>query len=30
MVSDGEHPLMTYTGKTAYTDGLKYIENPPY
>jgi len=30
MVSDGEHPLMTYIGKTAYTDGLRYIENPPY
>ena len=30
MVSDGEHPLVTFTGKTAYTDGLKYIENPPY
>jgi len=30
MVSDGEKPLMTFKGKTAYTDGLKYIENPPY
>jgi hypothetical protein len=30
MVSDGEHPLVTFTGKSAYTDGLKYIENPPY
>jgi hypothetical protein len=30
MVSDGEHPLMTFKGKTAYADGLKYIENPPY
>jgi hypothetical protein len=30
MVSDGEHPLVTYKGKTAYADGLKYIENPPY
>jgi hypothetical protein len=29
-VSDGEQPLMTFTGKNAYTDGLKYIENPPY
>lgn len=28
-VSDGEHPLVTYTGKTAYTEGLKFIENPP-
>lgn len=30
MVSDGEKPLMTYKGNTAYTDGLKFIENPPY
>ena len=30
MVSDGEKPLMTFKGKTAFTDGLKYIENPPY
>ena len=30
MVSGGEHPLVTYKGKTAYADGLKYIENPPY
>jgi len=30
MVSDGEHSLVTYKGKTAYADGLKYIENPPY
>jgi hypothetical protein len=29
-VSDGQHPLATFTGKTAYSDGLKYIENPPY
>jgi len=30
MVSDGEHPLVTYKGKTAYAEGLKFIENPPY
>jgi len=30
MVSDGEHPLMTFKGQNAYADGLKYIENPPY
>ena len=30
VVSDGEHPLVTYEGKSAYADGLKYIENPPY
>ena len=29
-VSDGEHPLVTYKGKTAYAKGMKYIENPPY
>ena len=29
-VSDGERPLVTYKGKTAYTEGMKYIENPPY
>ena len=29
-VSDGEHPLMTFKGKTAFTEGMKYIENPPY
>jgi hypothetical protein len=30
MVSDGERPLMTFKGKTAFADGMKYIENPPY
>jgi hypothetical protein len=30
IVSDGEHPLATYKGKTAYTEGLKFMENPPY
>jgi hypothetical protein len=30
IVSDGEHSLITYKGKTAYAEGLKYIENPPY
>ena len=29
-VSDGEKPLATFKGKSAYHDGLKYIENPPY
>ena len=29
-VSDGERPLATYRGKTAYAEGLKFIENPPY
>jgi hypothetical protein len=30
IVSDGERPLATYKGKTAYAEGLKFIENPPY
>ena len=30
IVSDGKHPLVTFEGKTAYAEGLKYIENPPY
>jgi hypothetical protein len=30
IVSDGEHPLVSFKGKTAYANGLKYIENPPY
>ena len=30
LVSDGETVLQTFKGKTAYTQGLKYIENPPY
>jgi hypothetical protein len=30
IVSDGENALCTFKGKTAYADGLKYIENPPY
>lgn len=30
VVSDGETPLMTFRGKTAYAEGLKYMENPPY
>ena len=29
-VSDGKLPLVTYKGKTAYAEGLKFIENPPY
>jgi len=29
-VSDGEKALVTFRGKNAYSDGLKYIENPPY
>jgi hypothetical protein len=30
IVSDGENALFTFKGKNAYTDGLKYLENPPY
>jgi hypothetical protein len=30
IVSDGENALVTFKGKTAYANGLKYIENPPY
>jgi hypothetical protein len=30
LVSDGEIVLHTFRGKTAYVQGLKYIENPPY
>jgi len=30
IISDGEHPLVTYKGKTAYAEGLKFMENPPY
>jgi hypothetical protein len=30
IVSDGETVLMTFKGKKAYAEGLKYIENPPY
>ena len=29
IVSDGER-IFTFKGKTAYNEGLKYIENPPY
>jgi hypothetical protein len=30
VVSDGERPLATYKGKTAYSEGMKMMENPPY
>jgi len=30
VVSDGETLLRTFRGKTAYAEGLKYMENPPY
>ncbi len=30
IISDGEQPLATFRGTNAYTEGLKYMENPPY
>jgi len=30
IVSDGERTLFTFKGRTAYNEGMKYIENPPY
>jgi hypothetical protein len=30
IVSDGEKEIISFKGKTAFTNGLKYIENPPY
>lgn len=30
IVSDGKNAIITLKGKSAYADGLKYIENPPY
>jgi hypothetical protein len=30
IISDGETPIRTFKGKTAYAEGLKYMENPPY
>jgi hypothetical protein len=30
IVSDGETTLKTFKGKTAYAQGMRYIENPPY
>lgn len=30
IVSDGEKAITTFKGKTAFADGLKFIENPPY
>ncbi len=30
IVSDGEKAIFTSKGKTAFAEGLKYIENPPY
>jgi len=30
LVAEGDSVLQTFKGKTAYAEGLKYIENPPY
>jgi hypothetical protein len=30
IVSDGEKRIASYTGRTAYADGMKYLENPEY
>jgi hypothetical protein len=30
LVSDGDAVLQTFLGKTAYAQGMKYLENPPY
>ena len=30
IVSDGEKPVATFSGNTAYTNGMKYLENPEY
>jgi hypothetical protein len=30
IVSDGERPVATFSGNTAYANGMKYLENPEY
>ena len=30
VVSDGEKPVATFSGNTAYANGRKYLENPEY
>jgi hypothetical protein len=30
VVSDGEKPVATFSGNTAYANGMKYLENPEY
>ncbi len=30
VVSNGEKPVATFSGKTAYANGMKYLENPEY
>ena len=30
VISDGEKAIVTFSGRNAYADGLKYLENPEY
>jgi hypothetical protein len=30
IISDGEKPVATFSGNTAYANGMKYLENPEY
>ena len=30
VVSDGEKAIVTFSGRNAYAEGLKYLENPEY
>ena len=30
IVSDGERPVATFSGNTAFANGVKYLENPEY
>jgi hypothetical protein len=30
IVSDGEKPVATFSGSTAYANGMNYLENPEY
>ena len=30
IVSDGEKPVATFSGRNAFADGMKYLENPEY
>ncbi len=30
VISDGEKPVATFSGRNAFSDGMKYLENPEY
>jgi hypothetical protein len=30
IISDGDKPVATFSGNTAYANGMKYLENPEY